>query len=275
MTPFNSALDLVIEQLTAQKRLLHREPSASPELLQKLLLTKPQNPAAASPISSVISVISAPSLANSFLTSGSKQERIAALRAIALPCTKCPQLAASRTQVVFGVGNLDASVLFVGEAPGEDEDLQGEPFVGKAGQLLTKMIQAMGLQRDDVYIANVVKCRPNMPTGQSGNRKPTSMEMATCLPYLLEQIDIVRPRVIVALGATAIEGLIGETRPMGQLRGQWLEVNGTPLMATYHPAYLLRNQAISEKRKVWEDLLMVMEKLALPISEKQRHFFTR
>jgi len=273
--PFETALDLVIGQLTAQKRLLGREPSASPALLRKLLQAKPQklSPNFSSSVPSVSSVTPPPSV--EYLTSGPKLERIEALREIALPCIRCPHLAATRTQVVFGVGNIDAALMFVGEAPGEDEDRQGEPFVGKAGQLLTKMIQAMGLQREDVYIANVVKCRPNLPSGQSGNRKPTSTEMATCLPYLLEQIDIVRPRAIVALGATAVEGLIGETRPMGQLRGQWLHTRGTPLMATYHPAYLLRNQAISEKRKVWEDLLLVMEKLALPISEKQRNFFTR
>ncbi len=269
MSQFDTGLDLVLQQLTAQKRLLQREPSATPALLQKLLQSRPTSSAPSTSIP-----FSSPSVAPSFLTTGSKAGRIAALRDICLPCTKCPHLAASRTQVVFGVGNLDATLMFVGEAPGEDEDLQGEPFVGKAGQLLTKMIQAMGLRREDVYIANVVKCRPNMPADQSGNRKPTSMEMATCLPYLLEQIDIVRPQVIVALGLTAVEGLIGETRPMNQLRGQWLHLLGTPLLPTYHPAYLLRNQAISEKRKVWEDLLMVMEKLTLPISDKQRAFFT-
>ncbi|HEX8372759.1 MAG TPA: uracil-DNA glycosylase [Chthoniobacterales bacterium] len=283
MTPsdsFSQGLDLVLEQLTAQKRLLHRAPSASPALLQTLLQAGMQK---APPIRAdkpavaptVVTPAPAAAVKIDFLTSGSKGERIERLREICLPCTRCPHLAASRTQVVFGIGNVEAKLMFVGEAPGEDEDFQGEPFVGKAGQLLTKMIQAMGLQREDVYIANVVKCRPNMPAGQSGNRKPTSAEMATCLPYLLEQIDIVRPQAIVALGATAVEGLIGETRPMGQLRGQWLHAQGIPLMATYHPAYLLRNQAVSEKRKVWEDLLMVMEKLDLPISEKQRSFFTR
>jgi len=202
-----------------------------------------------------------------------KAAQLAELRGPVLACTKCEHLVKSRTQVVFGVGNPDAELMFVGEAPGEDEDLEGEPFVGKAGQLLTKIIGAMDFAREDVYIANVLKCRPDMTVGDSGNRKPTSAEMQTCLPYLRQQIDIIQPRALVALGATAMEGLLGETAPMKELRGRWHEFHGIPLMATYHPAYLLRNQALSEKRKVWEDLLMVLEKLGRPISEKQRNFF--
>lgn len=205
--------------------------------------------------------------------SSSKANRIAALRAIALSCQKCPNLVASRTQVVFGVGNPEAELMFVGEAPGADEDLQGEPFVGKAGQLLTKIIAAMGFRREDVYIGNVLKCRPDMPAGESGNRKPRPDEMATCLPYLAEQIEIIQPKVLVALGATAMQGLIQANEPMNQLRGRWHQFKGIPLMATYHPAYLLRNQSNSEKRKVWEDMLQVLEKLGKPISEKQRNFF--
>lgn len=205
--------------------------------------------------------------------SGTKAEQLAAIRPSIIECTQCPHLVKSRTQVVFGVGNPDAELMFVGEAPGEDEDLQGEPFVGKAGQLLTKIITAMGFDRGDVYIANVLKCRPDMPPGESGNRKPRPAEMATCLPYLREQIEIIQPRVLVALGATAMEGLIGETQPMARLRGRWHDFGGTPLMATYHPAYLLRNQSLSEKRKVWEDMLLVLEKLGRPITEKQRGYF--
>ena len=204
---------------------------------------------------------------------GTNAERLAAMRPIVLACTKCPHLVSSRTQVVFGVGNPEAELMFVGEAPGEDEDRQGEPFVGKAGQLLTKIIETMGFPRAEVYIANVLKCRPDMPKGESGNRKPRPAEMQTCLPYLRQQIEIIQPRALVALGATAMEGLLGETSPMNRLRGRWHEFNGIPLMATYHPAYLLRNQALSEKRKVWEDMLMVLEKLGGPITERQRNFF--
>jgi DNA polymerase len=216
-----------------------------------------------------VSVPSVPSAA------GAKAGRLAALRTPVLACARCAHLVKSRTQVVFGVGNPEAELMFVGEAPGEDEDRQGEPFVGKAGQLLTKIIETMGVRREDVYIANVLKCRPDMPPGVPGNRKPKPEEMATCLPYLLQQIEIIQPRVMVALGATAMEGLLGETAPMARLRGRWHDFRGTPLMATYHPAYLLRNQSLGEKRKVWEDMLMVMEKLGMPISEKQRGFFLR
>ncbi|MGA2242522.1 MAG: uracil-DNA glycosylase [Verrucomicrobiota bacterium] len=204
-----------------------------------------------------------------------KAEAFAALRERALACVKCPHLASSRKNVAFGVGSIDAQLMFIGEAPGADEDEQGEPFVGKAGQLLTKIIQATGLKRADVYIANILKCRPDTPGQSTGNRKPTSDEMATCIPYLQEQIDLIRPKVIVALGAVAVEGLLGKTLGITKLRGAWKTYRGTPLMPTYHPAYLLRNQAMSEKRKVWEDMLAVMEKLGMPISEKQRRFFLK
>jgi len=200
---------------------------------------------------------------------------MASLRKAVLACEKCPHLVRTRTQVVFGVGNPDAELMFVGEAPGADEDEQGEPFVGKAGQLLTKIIQAMGFERSDIFIANVLKCRPDTPAGESGNRKPKPAEMATCLPWLGEQISLVRPKVIVALGATATEGLLGDTSPMRDLRGRWLEFRGTPVMVTYHPAYLLRNQSLSEKRKVWEDMLLALEKLGKKITPKQRAFFTK
>jgi DNA polymerase len=204
-----------------------------------------------------------------------KAVAFASLRERALACVKCPHLASSRKNVAFGVGSIDAQLMFVGEAPGADEDEQGEPFVGKAGQLLTKIIQATGLSRADVYIANILKCRPDTPGQSAGNRKPTSDEMATCIPYLHEQIDLIRPKVIVALGATAVEGLLGKTLGITKLRGTWKTYRGTPLMPTYHPAYLLRNQAMSEKRKVWEDMLAVMEKLEMPISQKQRSYFLK
>jgi uracil-DNA glycosylase family 4 len=204
-----------------------------------------------------------------------KAAALAALRERALACIKCPHLASSRKNVVFGVGNPDAQLMFVGEAPGADEDEQGEPFVGKAGQLLTKIIQATGLSRADVYIANILKCRPDTPGQSAGNRKPTAEEMTTCIPYLHEQIDLIRPKVLIALGATAVEGLLGKTVGITKLRGNWQTYRGTPLMPTYHPAFLLRNQAMSEKRKVWEDMLQVMEKLGMPVSEKQRNYFLK
>ena len=210
------------------------------------------------------------------LTSGSKADRLEELRKKTSACTICPHLAKSRTQVVFGVGDPEAKLMFVGEAPGADEDEQGEPFVGRAGQLLTKMIAAMELTRAQVYIANVLKCRPDMPPNTSGNRKPTRDEMEACLPYLRAQVAVIGPQVIVALGATAVEGLFGPQKtPISRLRGTWLELDGVPVRPTFHPSYLLRNQNLTEKRKVWEDLLAAMERLALPISEKQRGFFLK
>ncbi len=207
------------------------------------------------------------------LDPAAKEAALAELRVKALACTRCPNLASSRTTVVFGVGTVQARLMFVGEAPGADEDEQGEPFVGKAGELLTRMIGAMGLSRSDVYIANILKCRPDTPGQTSGNRKPTTDEMATCIPWLHQQIDIIQPSAIVALGATAVEGLLGKTLGISKLRGNWQQYRGIHLMPTYHPAYLLRNQAPSEKRKVWEDLMAVMEHLELPISAKQRGYF--
>lgn len=204
-----------------------------------------------------------------------KGAAFAELRQRVLACVKCPHLASSRKSVVFGVGNIYAQLMFVGEAPGADEDAQGEPFVGRAGELLTKIIQATGLTRADVYIGNILKCRPDTPGQSSGNRKPTPEEMSTCLPFLHEQIDLIQPKVLVALGATAVEGLLGKTIGITKLRGQWQTYRGIPLMPTYHPAYLLRNQAMSEKRKVWEDMLAVMERLGLPITDKQRGYFLR
>lgn len=241
-----------------------KTPAASKPELPKRELSKP-NP----PVVPVVPVV-APAIK---LSAAEKAERIEALRTRALSCQKCPHLVRSRTQVVFGVGNPHAELMFVGEAPGADEDLEGEPFVGKAGQLLTKIIETMGFSRSEVYIANILKCRPDMPEGASGNRRPTGPEMETCLPYLKEQISIIQPRVLVALGAVAMEGLLADQRPMRDLRGRWHEFNGIPLMATYHPAYLLRNQSLGEKRKVWEDMLQVLERLEHPISDKQRGYF--
>jgi DNA polymerase len=248
---FQSALDLVIGRLEQIRDGGGRWPRASRENLANLYRT-PQT--------------DAPPRLN-------KKEALDEMRARVSVCQKCPHLVTTRTQTVFGVGNPDADLMFVGEAPGADEDREGEPFVGAAGQLLTKIITATGLKRSDVYIANILKCRPDTPGQTYGNRKPTSDEMATCIPYLHEQIDLIRPRVLVALGATAVEGLLGKTIGITKLRGNWREYRGIPLMPTYHPAFLLRNQAPSEKRKVWEDMLLVLEKLGRPITEKQRRYF--
>src|SRR5437016_6004042 len=177
-----------------------------------------------------------------------KIEQLASVQSRVCACTKCPNLARTRTQTVFGVGNPDAEIMFIGEAPGADEDAQGEPFVGRAGQLLTRIIVAMGLTRETVYIANILKCRPDTPGQSAGNRKPAPEEMATCIPYLQQQIDLIKPKVIVALGGTALEGLIGKNLGITKLRGQWQIYRNLPLMPTFHPSYLLRPENESQKR---------------------------
>ena len=164
-------------------------------------------------------------------------------------CERCKLCSFGRRQVVFGVGNPRARLMFVGEAPGEDEDRQGEPFVGRAGQLLTRIIEAINLTRDQVYIANVIKCRP------PGNRNPEPDEVAACEPFLFQQIDIVKPRVIVALGKFAAQCLLRTTEPITRLRGREFQYRGATLIPTFHPAYLLRNP--SSKREVWEDMKKV------------------
>lgn len=204
-----------------------------------------------------------------------KSAAMAALRERALVCQKCSHLVRSRKNVVFGVGDINSPILFVGEAPGMDEDEQGEPFVGAAGQLLTRIIQTMGFSRETVYIANILKCRPDTPGQSFGNRKPTPEEIKTCLPYLLAQVDLIQPKVIVALGAVAMEGLFGRTVYITKERGRFVTFRNTPVMPTYHPSYLLRKQGLETKREVWEDMLQVLELLNLPISDKQRAYFLK
>jgi DNA polymerase len=219
------------------------------------------------------------------LPAGGKQERWQALRDIVLNDPMCKARVFPGKKIVFGVGSLDATIMFVGEAPGGDEEDQGEPFVGRAGQLLNKMIGAMSLQREQVYIGNILNWRPDMPRNpdgsQTGNRPPTPDEMGYCLPFIRAQIDIIQPKVLVTLGKTAVDGLLGFDRfkSMGAARGAWHEYGGTPLRATYHPSYLLRQEGLTSaaakriKRDAWEDLLAAMEQAGLPVSEKQRRFF--
>ena len=217
-----------------------------------------------------------PALDGPAMDRAAKIAALSALHAKAKACIQCAGIARARTSVVFGVGDPDAAMMLVGEAPGRDEDQHGEPFVGPAGQLLTKILVAMGLGRDHVYIANVLKCRPDTPGEAFGNRKPTSEEMATCIPFLFEQVRIVRPRVIVALGGTALEGLLGQQKlSVTRMRGRWADFAGVPLMPTYHPSYLLRQDTLATKREVWEDMLAVMDKLGMAISAKQRAYFTK
>jgi DNA polymerase len=213
------------------------------------------------------------------LPKGDKALQWAALRQSVLDDPVCRAKVRPGKKIVLGVGSLDASILFVGEAPGAEEEIQGEPFVGPAGQLLNKMIAGMALSRAEVYIGNIMNWRPDLPVGadgvQTGNRPPTEGEMAHCLPYLRAQIEIVNPRLLVALGATAAKGLLGAKAfgALGEVRGRWHDFSGRPLMVTYHPSYILRNPTNRTKRLIWEDLLKVMERANLPITDKQRGFF--
>jgi uracil-DNA glycosylase len=181
--------------------------------------------------------------------SANAAEALAAVRADIGDCTRCKLHGQGRRQIVFGVGNPDADLMFVGEAPGAEEDIQGIPFVGRAGQLLTKIIEAIGLKREDVYIANVIKCRP------PGNRNPEPDEVETCEPFLFQQIDIIKPKVVVALGKFGAQTLLRTLDPISRLRGRVYNFRGAKLVPTFHPAYVLRNP--SSKREVWEDMKLV------------------
>jgi DNA polymerase len=288
MSQFHEALDATIRHLENLKQAgvthvpvkretleaLGQAVVAEPPVTQYTIRHTPP-PAAEVPPVSVPRAESLDMFAERIQVAGStKTEKLASLRQQALACVKCKHLVASRKQVVFGVGNPEAELMFVGEAPGADEDAQGEPFVGRAGQLLTKIIETMGYKRSDVYIGNILKCRPDMPAGESGNRQPTGDEMKVCLPWLHAQIDIIQPKVIVALGAVAMRGLMPEiSTGITKLRGHWLLYRQTPLMPTYHPAYVLRAYTLQNRRAVWEDMLQVLERLGRPITPKMRNYF--
>jgi uracil-DNA glycosylase len=222
--------------------------------------SKPETPVAAAPLAQVIPVMK-PSGASLFeAVEKIQDDTLLQIREDIGDCTRC-KLHKGRNKLVFGDGSPTAQLVFVGEGPGADEDIQGLPFVGRAGKLLTQMIEAMGLQRKDVYICNVVKCRP------PENRTPEPDEVQTCSPYLLRQIDVINPRVIVCLGAVAAKALLQTNKGITQFRGQWLEWRGRKLMATYHPAYLLRNPPA--KADVWKDLQKVMAELGLALPKKK------
>ncbi len=226
------------------------------------------------PSASIAAAPSLPAPPEVRLPPGDKRAQWAALRERVLNDETCRAHVRPGKQVVFGVGSLEARIFFCGEAPGAEEEQQGEPFVGPAGQLLDRMIQAMGLRREEVYIGNIMNWRPETAAA-FGNRPPTGEEIAYCLPFLRAQIEIVDPALIVALGATAARGLLGADsfKALGEIRGHWKQFAGKPVMVTYHPSYLLHNDTRRAKRTVWEDLLKVMERAGLPITEKQRAYF--
>ncbi len=274
--------------MAALRALVAAQPSASPSAISAASMS-PSEQAASAPVRSQLrqSRVATPKPVEPQLPppptvdlpAGDKASRWAALVSLVKENPVCQEQLLPGKQLVVGVGSLDAKIFFCGEAPGAEEEEQGEPFVGPAGQLLTRMIGAMGLQRSEVYIGNIINWRPQLPTlegqPQIGNRAPTAEEMAFCLPFLKAQIEIVQPAVIVALGATAARGLLGESsfKALHEIRGKWNQFGSTPTMVTYHPSYILRNQSNRSKRMIWDDLLQVMERVELPISEKQRGFF--
>jgi DNA polymerase len=201
-------------------------------------------------------------LALPVLSSEEKRSRLAAMDDKEVRgCTRC-RLCETRTHTVFGEGDVDASIMFIGEGPGENEDKSGRPFVGRAGDMLNKWIAAMGLKREQVFIANIVKCRP------PGNREPAPDEVATCTPYLQRQLEIIRPRVIVTLGRPAAQHMLQQKVAMGKIRGQWQNWRGIQLMPTFHPAYVLRQYTPQTRAAVWSDLQEVMRRLGLPLPKK-------
>jgi uracil-DNA glycosylase family 4 len=189
-------------------------------------------------------------------------QELQALRQRVAACARCPQLASTRTQTVFGVGPLDPDLCFIGEAPGEDEDRLGEPFVGAAGQLLNRIIAAMGMKREEVYICNILRCRP------PGNRTPTAEEATHCREYLERTLDLVRPKYICALGACAAQNLLGTTTGIGRLRGRFQRYNDVAVLCTYHPAYLLPHRSPEKKKDVWEDMKLLLAKMGRKVPGK-------
>lgn len=276
------------------ERLNHsrRAPAASPQQARPALSPAPpaetRTPVSAPPVTTTRTILAAPATVGRArpapskieVTGSTKAEKLASLAAIAEKSPEARALGTLRETMVFAVGNPEAQIMLIGEAPGYEEERQCEPFVGPAGQKLTGILKAMGLERGDVYISNICKFRPAMEGNQgTSNRAPNDAEMAACLPYVLTEIDIIQPKVIVALGGVACKGLgIGEG--VMRLRGRFYNVQGIPTMVTYHPSYILREEklaggGIRAKRECWEDMMKVMEKAGLPISDKQRGYFQK
>jgi DNA polymerase len=292
------ALDILLEELKRQKAAGLRRVSVSDEAVATLKalagapVATPASAATAKPAPLPATAVSRPSaplpiapkpavvattpvIADApifTLPAGTKAERMQALRQLVDTCVETKKHLTGSHRALLGHGSLDAKVVFVGEAPSLEEMEAGKAFAGASGELLQKILGAAAISPADYYLAPVMVWRPEPPT-QYGKRPPTARELAFNLPYLRAQVDVVAPRIVVALGAQAFEGLHGRTPSITQARGQWFDLSGVPLMPTYHPNYLLHNPSASAKRAVWEDFLLVMEKLGLPISEKQRGFF--
>jgi DNA polymerase len=288
------ALDILLEELKRQKAAGVRRVSITADSLTalKALAGTPAAPAAqatpapakpaapprpvvpvsAAPKPAVVSAAPMPDAPIFTLAAGTKAERLQALRQLVDACAETKKHLTGSHRALLGHGSADAKVVFVGEAPSLEEMDAGQAFAGASGELLQKILGAAAISPADYYLAPVMVWRPEPPT-QYGKRPPTARELAFNLPYLRAQIDVVAPRIVVALGAQAFEALHGRTPSITQARGHWFDLAGVPLMPTYHPNYLLHNPSAAAKRAVWEDFLLVMAKLGLPISEKQRGFF--
>jgi uracil-DNA glycosylase len=267
-------VDAVIEFLQTEQAKGRSHVRLDEEALESLrdLYRRSSRPRVVAPVADAIPVVA--SLVPVVSGGGSKQERLAALRMQAETWAPARTLGTLRDTMVFATGNPDARIVLVGEAPGHEEERKREPFVGPAGQKLNDILKAMGLSREEVYITNIVKFRPALPGQTTSNRKPSPEEMAACLPFVREEIAIIQPECVVALGGTAGEGLLGLSGAVRGMRESWHAFEGIPARVTYHPSYLLQSGgSMDVKRQLWEDMLAVMEKLGLPISEKQRGFF--
>ena len=207
------------------------------------------------------------------LPEGTMEDKLQYLRDLAQNWKPARDLNSLRDTMVFATGNPHTQLMLIGEAPGYYEEVQREPFVGRAGEKLNQILKAMGLSRDMVYISNIVKFRPALPNQRTNNRAPTPEEIEACLPIIMHEIQVIQPKMIIALGGTAAVGLLGEQGSVSSMRGRFHDLNGIPVRVTYHPSYLLRSDNPREKRKVWEDMLAVMERMGMPVSEKQRGYF--
>ena len=245
-------------------REFYRRGAASPKARKSMPSSAPAPSAAVTP----------PTETKISINGHSAAEKISSLKEQCLTWVPTKALGTLRDKMVFSTGNPEADLMLIGEAPGYHEEKKQEPFVGPAGEKLNQIVKAMGLSRDEIYISNVCKFRPATKNQTMGSRKPSPDEMAANLPFLRAEIVVVKPKVIIALGGTAIEGLLEQSKPVSQLRNAWHQFQGIPLRVTYHPSYLLRqSEGTNEKRMVWEDMLAAMEKLGLPVSEKQRRYF--
>jgi uracil-DNA glycosylase len=238
------------------------------------LFKRSRNPAPAH-IESIPAPASLPPVSTEVTISGAtKIEKLDSIRAQAATWAPAISLGTLRETMVFATGDPDAAIMLIGEAPGYNEEKEQEPFVGPAGQKLNDILKAMGVHREQVYISNLVKYRPSLPKQTTNNRKPSPEEMAACLPLVMAEISVVKPKLILALGGTAAEGLLGLEGSVGSMREKWHDLAGIPARVTYHPSYLLQSGGSNQvKRSLWEDMLATMEKLGMPISEKQRGYF--